>query len=104
MTSVSKATGTESRRLTSDATSVFDQPGFGVVVTWPQVGEDGLRSTGPKQPIPTASTGPLRSKNATARPIVSVGVVVEMVSVARRSVGPVPIPHSHFEPPASIPP
>ena len=32
------------------------------------------------------------------------GVVVGTVSVARRSSGPVPTAHSHFEPPASIPP
>ena len=36
--------------------------------------------------------------------IVSAGVVVGKVAVARRSSGPVPIAHSHFDPPASMPP
>ena len=66
----------ESRRRISGATSVCAQPGFGVVVMWPQVGEARLRSTGPNEPIPIASTGPSRSKKATARSIVSSGVVV----------------------------
>ena len=90
MTSVSKATGTASRRRISWPTSVCAQPGFGVVVMCPQVGEAGFRSTGPNEPIPIASTGPSRSKKATARPIVSSGVVVGIVAVARRASGPVP--------------
>jgi hypothetical protein len=39
-----------------------------------------------------------------ARLIVSAGVVVGIVAVARRFSGPVPIAHSHLEPPLSIPP
>src|SRR5207244_4682409 len=62
------------------------------------------RSTGPKEPIPIASTGPARSKKATAWPIVSAGIVVGIDSVARRSAGDVPIAHSHLEPPVSMPP
>ena len=104
MTSVSKTTGTESRRRISWPTSVCDHPGFGVVVMWPQVGDETLPSSGPNEPIPIASTGPSRSKNATTRSIVSSGVVVGNVSVARRSSGPTPTAHSHFEPPVSIPP
>jgi hypothetical protein len=83
---------------------VSAQPGFGVVVIEPQVGDPGRRSTGPKEPIPTARTGPSRSKRAIVRPIVSNGVVVGIVSVAASSPGPVPTAHSYFVPPASIPP
>jgi hypothetical protein len=75
-----------------------------VVVIEPQVGDPGRRSTGPKEPIPTARTGPSRSKRAIVRPIVSNGVVVGIVSVAASSPGPVPTANSHFVPPASIPP
>ena len=35
------------------------QPGFGVVVMWPQVGDAGLRSIGPNEPIPIAVDRPL---------------------------------------------
>jgi hypothetical protein len=73
--------------------------GLGVVVITPRT-----RSTGPNEPIPIASTGPSRSKKATASPIVSAGVVVAMVESARRPSGPVPTAHSHLEPPASMPP
>jgi hypothetical protein len=59
---------------------------------------------GPNEPIPIASTGPSRSKKATARPIVSAGVVVWIVSAARTSSGPLPTAHCHFDPPVSIPP
>ena len=45
--------------------------------------------SGPNEPIPIASTGPSRSKNAITGSIVSSGVVVGIVSVARRSSGPV---------------
>jgi hypothetical protein len=69
---------------------VCAQPGFGVLVIWPQVGDDGFRSRGPNEPIPIASTGPSRSKKATTRPIVSSGIVVGIVPVARTSLGPVP--------------
>jgi len=75
-----------------------------VVVIRPQVGEPSRRSTGPNEPTPSASTGPSRSKNAVARAIVSSGVVVGKVSLARRSSGPVPTAHCHFVPPVSIPP
>src|SRR5512132_2560744 len=70
----------------------------------PQVAELRFWSIGPKDPMPIAATGPSRSKNAIARPIVSSGVDVGIVSVARRSSGPLPTAHSHFEPPVSIPP
>jgi hypothetical protein len=63
-----------------------------------------LRSTGPNEPIPIASTGPARTKKAIARPIVSSGVVVGKVSTARKSSGPLPTAHVHLEPPVSIPP
>ena len=101
---MSKTTGTESRRRISWATSVWAQPGFGVVVMWPQVGDETFPSSGPNEPIPIASTGPSRSKKATTRSIVSAGAVVGTVSVARRSSGPEPTAHCHFEPPVSIPP
>jgi hypothetical protein len=78
---------------------VCDQPGFGVVVIAPRA-----RSTGPDEPIPIASTGPSRSKKATASAIVSAGLVVGIVEPARRSSGAVPTAHSHLEPPASMPP
>src|SRR5579862_1538479 len=70
----------------------------------PHVGEAGSRSSGPKEPTPSAPTGPSRSKKATARPIVSSGLVVGIVATARMSSGPVPTAHSHFEPPLSTPP
>jgi hypothetical protein len=63
-----------------------------------------LWSIGPNEPIPIDFTLSPRSKNAMARSIVSCGVVVRIVSVARRSSGPVPIAHSHLDPPVSIPP
>jgi hypothetical protein len=66
--------------------------------------EESFWSIGPNEPIPIASTGPSRSKKVTARPIVSSGVVVSIVSAARRSSGPLPIAHPHFDPPVSIPP
>jgi hypothetical protein len=59
---------------------------------------------GPNEPIPRASTRSFRAKKATARPIVSSGAVVGIVSAARMSFGPVPTAHSHLEPPVSIPP
>ena len=96
---MSNATGTPSRRPTSSATSVCAQPGLGVVVIFPRA-----RSTGPNEPIPTASSGPSRSKNATAPAIVSAGLVVGTVEAAWTSSGPVPTAHSHLEPPASMPP
>jgi hypothetical protein len=71
---------------------------------YPQVGEALLPSRGPNEPIPIASMGPSPSKKATARPIVSAGVVVGIVALARTSSGPVPIAHYHFDPPASMPP
>ena len=101
---MSNTTETESRSQISGATLAFAQPGFGVVFTCPQVGEPSRRSTGPNDPIPIAATGPSLSKNATARPIVSAGVVVGKVPVARRSSGDVPIAHTHFVPPPSMPP
>src|SRR5438045_1816891 len=57
LTSVSKATGTPRRRPSSGPTSVSAQPGFGVVVTYPQVADPGRRSTGPNEPIPSAAIG-----------------------------------------------
>ena len=84
--------------------SVCAQPGLGVVVMWPQVGDSGFRSIGPNEPMPIAASGLAASRNATARPIVSDGVVVGIVSSARMSSGPVPTAHSHVEPPVSIPP
>jgi len=77
---------------------------LGAFVMWPHVGEATFWSTGPNEPIPIASTGPSRSKKATGRSIVSFGVVVAIVSVARRSSGPFPTAHSHFDPPVSMPP
>src|SRR5262249_33687308 len=71
---------------------------FGVVVIRPRA-----RSSGPKHPMPTASTPPASRKNETTRPIVSVGVVVGNVDTDR-SGGPVPTAHTHFVPPASTPP
>src|SRR5574340_1594431 len=52
LTSVSKPTwtGSEARRVPTR--SVFCQPGFGVDVMYPYVGEAGSRSQGPKAPIP----------------------------------------------------
>jgi hypothetical protein len=93
-TSVSNATGTSSLRRISCPTSMFAQPGFGVVVMHPQVIESMRVSTGPKEPMPIASTGPAREKKSTARPIVSFGVVVGIVVTAQRSSGPIPIAHS----------
>jgi len=70
----------------------------------PHVADVRLGSTGPNEPIPIAPTGPSRSKNSTTLPIVSSGVVVGMVAVAVSASGPVPIAHSHLEPPVSMPP
>ena len=84
--------------------AVRAQPGLGVVVIEPQPGEVGSRSTGPKHPIPSAVTGPWRSKKLATRSIVFSGVVVGTISSARRSSGPVPTPQTHLEPPASTPP
>src|SRR5829696_2273631 len=102
-TSVSKATGTPSAAPIGPATSVCDHPGFGVAVMKPHVGEPGRRSTGPKHPMPTASSGPAASRAATVAAIVSAGVVVGIVVLGPRSSGPVPTATTHFVPPASMP-
>src|SRR3954462_14948518 len=100
-TSVSKATGTPNEAPIGPATSVFDQPGLGVAVMWPHVGEPGRRSTGPKEPMPTASSGPAAARKATVAVIVSAGVVVGIVVVSSTSSGPLPTAHTHLVPPAS---
>ena len=71
----------------------------------PNISDPTRRSTGPKEPTPTAATRmPSRLKNSTTRPGVSGGVVVGMTSSSVRSRGPVPLAHTHFVPPASTPP
>ena len=104
LTSVSIAHGTPSAAASVPATSVSLQPGFGVVVMWPQVGEPGRRSSGPKQPIPTAAMSSWPAKNETARAIVSRGEVVANVTLSRTSPGGAPTAQTHLVPPASIPP
>ena len=84
--------------------SVFAQPGFGVVVIQPQVGDEGRMSTGPKQPTPTVAGEPLAPKNSTARRRVSAGVVVGKISLAAMSRPPFPTAHTQRVPPASMPP
>ena len=44
------------------------------------------------------------AKNAAARPMVSSGVVVGIVTASPRPPAPSPIAQIHFVPPASIPP
>ncbi len=83
---------------------MWAQPGFGVVVMLPQVGDDRRTSIGPNEPTPTAASPSARVKKPAARPIVSAGVVVGNVTVSRRLPGPSPIAHTHFVPPASMPP
>jgi hypothetical protein len=53
-----EATGTDRRRWICRPTSVCAQPGLGVLVMWPHVGDDSFWSIGPNEPIPIASTGP----------------------------------------------
>src|SRR5271165_2245195 len=105
LTSVSKPTGTPRARRTAPAKSRFSQPGLGVVVTYPKVFESGCRSTGPKDPMPTAwSRLPACSRNQlTALSMVASGEVVGNW-VVRRSSGPVPMPQTNLVPPASMPP
>jgi hypothetical protein len=86
------------------ATSVSAQPGLGVVVIVPQVGEERRMSTGPNAPTPRTSTGPFAAKNRTARATVSAGDVVGKVSVVSGSAGRSATPQTHLVPPASMPP
>ena len=84
--------------------SVSAQPGFGVVVMRPQVGDAGRMSIGPNEPTPTAAIEPSRAKKSIARASVSSGEVVGKVTMSPRSSGPSPIAQTHFVPPASMPP
>src|SRR5205085_361523 len=95
LTSVSKATGNPSAAASGPATSAPSQPGFGVVVIRPQPGEPGRRSTGPKQPTPSPSSGPASRKNSTARAIVAAGAPVGKVATA--STPPRPSPIAQFQ-------
>jgi hypothetical protein len=104
LTSVSIASGAPSAAPSAPATSVPAQPGLGVVVIRPQVGESRRTSIGPNEPIPRASSVPLAAKNSTARAIVSSGCVVGNVTHSRTSSGPLPVAQTHFVPPASTPP
>src|SRR5262245_5291017 len=103
-TSVSNRTGTWRARANGPARSTCDQPGFGVLVTCPHVGEAGSRSTGPNDAMPSAATGPCCAKNATAAAMVSAGAPVGTRVSARMSSGPVPTAQTSFVPPASTPP
>src|SRR6266700_6878614 len=71
----------------------------------PNVGDDGRRSTGPKEPMPTACNCPPECsfRKVTAEPIVASGDVVGSCVTARSS-GPVPTAQTNLVPPASIAP
>ena len=84
-TSVSSAIGTSSPEWSAATRSVSAQPGLGVVVIVPHVGEAGRMSTGPNAPTPRAPTGPFSVKNRMARRTVSCGAVVGNVSVLSSS-------------------
>src|SRR5437868_12142310 len=63
LTSVSKPTGTDSAFRTAPTRSKFCHPGLGVEVIWPNVGDNGCRSIGPNEPMPTAcNLSPDRSR------------------------------------------
>src|SRR5208283_1646014 len=96
-TSELKRTGTPRARWTAPAKSKFLHVVLGVEVMNPQVGDSGLRSTGPKDPIPMAlSPPPECSRNhATAAATVGSGPVVE-ISMVTRSSGQVPAPHTNL--------
>ena len=55
LTSVSNPIGTSNAARSGPTTSVSVQPGFGVLVTHPKVGESGFGSQGPKVPYPIAA-------------------------------------------------
>jgi hypothetical protein len=107
-TSVSKATGSPSVWRNGPARSTFFQPGLGVEVMKPNVGDDGARSTGPNDPMPIPASGPRRvcasRKKAMAWPMVSAGLVVGSRASARTSSGPVPTTQTNLVPPPSTPP
>ena len=59
-TSVSNTTGNFNFACIGPTTSAFRQPGLGVVVMYPYVGETVRRSSGPNEPMPTAVRGVAR--------------------------------------------
>src|SRR5216683_7050692 len=71
----------------------------------PNIGDEGQRSTGPKEPMPTACKRPPECsfRNVTAEPIVASGDVVGNC-VTVRSSGAVPTAQTNLVPPASIAP
>jgi hypothetical protein len=81
LTSVSKAIGRLRAALSAATIAVSAQPGFGVVVIRPQVGDARWMSIGPKDPTPTAASAPLLLKKSAARAIVSSGWVVGNATV-----------------------
>src|SRR5262249_17293408 len=101
---VSSAIGTSSPDRSAATRSVSAQPGLGVVVIVPQLGEEGRMSTGPNAPTPRAPTGPFSVKNRRARDTVSPGAVVGKVSVVSSSAGCAATAQTHLVPPASMPP
>src|SRR5258707_8315301 len=104
LTSASSAIGTPSPDRRAETRSVSAQPGLGVVVIVPHVGEALRMSTGPNAPTPSAPTGPFSVKNRVARAALSAGSVVGNVSVFSGGRGSSAIAQTHFVPPASLPP
>src|SRR6202050_5512777 len=96
--------GTCSPERRGVTTSVSPQPGLGVVVIVPQVGESGRMSTGPNAPTPRISIGPFSVQKRTALATVSSGLVVGKVSTLSGRPGSSATAQTHFGPPASLPP
>jgi len=76
-------------------------------VIQPRCGCPSRSSTGPKDPIPSASSGPRvdrAPKKASEAAIVSAGAATSIRAVSMMSSGPVPRTQTNFVPPASMPP
>src|ERR1700679_2455240 len=75
-TSELKRTGMLNALCTAPAKLKFRHPDFVVEVMYPQAGDWGLISTGPKDPMQTPSRGACLRSHATAAVMVCSGVVV----------------------------
>jgi hypothetical protein len=103
-TSVSKATGTPSSARITGATAACRHFSFGVSITYPHVGDERSRWTGPNDPIPTARTRGWPRKKATISVRVPSGSRVRNCVSATISSGPLATAQTHHVPPVSTPP
>src|ERR1700690_2567975 len=107
LTSVSIVMFTFNSRRRIPATSVLRQPGLGVDVMYPYDFESGLRSSGPKQPMPMAVIifSFVKGRKKSITPLsVSPGDVVLMRTCDSICFGPLPTMQTNLVPPASMPP